>query len=373
MKKLVLKVGIVVLNAIYLIIKVLPISDKVTFISRQSNDVSMDFRMLIDEISRTNPQIKTEVLAKELTMSLSGLLCYIFYILRQMYHLATSKVVIIDGYCVPVSILKHNKETRIIQIWHALGAIKKFGHQTIDKPSGHSRAVAETMRMHKNYDYVIAASDATAKHFSEAFDVTEEKILKIGLPRVDYLLEKSNYNESKIAEYYDFDESKENILYVPTFRKGKSIPLEELVDNIELDKFNLIIKLHPLDSLSLKTIDKPGVIFDNQFSTYDMVKYCDRIVTDYSALGIESALLDKPLYFFIYDIDDYSDDPGMNIDLETEMGKYAVRNVKELKEVIAEEYDYDKLKAFRYKYIETGEKNCTKELCDFIRNLMTDN
>ena len=48
-----------------------------------------------------------------------------------MYYLATSKVCVLDGYCIPASILKHKKKLKIIQIWHASGAIKKFGYQIL--------------------------------------------------------------------------------------------------------------------------------------------------------------------------------------------------------------------------------------------------
>jgi len=371
MKNLVLRVGIIVLKIIYSVVKVLPVSDKVTFISRQSNDVPLDFRMLIDEISRTYPQIKTIVLAKKLTMSMSGLLCYIFYTLRHIYHLATSKVVVVDGYCIPVSLLKHKKNVKIIQIWHALGAVKKFGYQTLDKPSGSSRQLAEMMKMHRNYDYVLAISDATAKHFCEAFDVSESKIIKSGLPRVDYLLNVSSNSNEKIEEYYKFDHNKECVLYAPTFRKGKKIPLEELVDKIDFDRFNLIVKLHPLDALTANKSSVSGVVFDDKFSTYDLAKYCDRIITDYSALGIEISLLDKPLYYFIYDVDDYSDDPGMNIDLEAEMGKYAVRTADGLAEVLKEEYDSTLLDAFRDKYVGEQTGSCTADLSEFIVSLIS--
>ena len=44
----------------------------------------------------------------------------------------------------------------MIQMWHAIGKIKKSGYQTLDKDSGRSRAVAELLCMHRNYDYIIA-------------------------------------------------------------------------------------------------------------------------------------------------------------------------------------------------------------------------
>jgi ATP-dependent DNA ligase len=55
----------------------------------------------------------------------------ILQVLNEMFHLATSKYCIIDSYVIPVSILKHRNKLVIIQIWHALGAIKKFGYASL--------------------------------------------------------------------------------------------------------------------------------------------------------------------------------------------------------------------------------------------------
>ena len=62
---------------------------------------------------------------------------------------------IIDGYCIPVSVLHHRKELRVVQVWHALGAIKKFGRQALSVPGGRDKELAERMGMHKHYDAVL--------------------------------------------------------------------------------------------------------------------------------------------------------------------------------------------------------------------------
>ena len=72
--------------------------------------------------------------------------------LTQMYHIATSKVVVLDGYCIAASVLNHKPDTKIVQMWHALGTIKKFGYQVLGTEEGSDPDVARIMRMHKNYD-----------------------------------------------------------------------------------------------------------------------------------------------------------------------------------------------------------------------------
>lgn len=368
-----LKIAIWGLRVIYLPIKLFPITDKVTLISRQADRASIDFT-LIDDMLRTNyPQLKRVLLAKKLTMSAAGIGSYVFHILCQMYHIATSSVVLLDGYCIAVSVLNHKKKTKVIQLWHALGAIKKFGFQTIGKNSGTDRRLAEIMKMHNNYDYVIASSKPTAQHFCEAFHVAPDRIRYLGMPRIDYLLERSEVASEEIQQFYGIDSGKINVLYLPTFRKNQPVRIGPLIRSIDFSKINLIVKLHPLDQEKLNIEHRAGLIIDDRFSTYDMMKFCDRIVTDYSALGIEAALLEKPLYFYIYDLEAYSADPGLNVSIEQEMGPYAQRSASGLADLLLTEYDPEPAGRFRDKYVSVARDSCTEKICDFIAELMEGN
>ena len=114
------------MNFIYKFFKLLKTRNKITFISRQSNKIGIDFKLLIEEIKRQSPDTKTVVLNKELNKSIISKILYFFHMFVQMYHISTSKVIILDGYCIMISILKHKKDLKVIQIWHALGSLKKF-------------------------------------------------------------------------------------------------------------------------------------------------------------------------------------------------------------------------------------------------------
>ena len=58
------------------------------------------------------------------------------------------------------------------------------------------------MCMHKNYDYVLAPSKETAKLYEKAFNVESKKIKYIGMPRIDYILEKNEETNKKIYNTY---------------------------------------------------------------------------------------------------------------------------------------------------------------------------
>lgn len=371
MKNIILKILVNILKIVYIPMKLLKVKNKITYISRQSNYETLDFKQIREEMEKQYPEYKNIVLTKKIEGGIISKIQYCINIFNQMYHLATSKIVILDTYCITACILEHKKETKVIQIWHALGAVKKFGYQTINAKSGSDEKTAKTMCMHKNYDYVLAPSKETGKIYQKAFNIELSNIQYIGMPRVDYILTEDEKTKNTIYEKYPNLRHKINILYVPTFRKGEKVELDELVEKIDTERYNLIIKLHPLDLKDYKYKEKDGVIYDRKFKTYDWIKLVDKVITDYSSLAMEAALLDLPLYFYTYDIDKYEQDTGLNLEFEKEnIGKYQTKNVEELINLIDEQYDYTILNEFKEKYIDVETKDCTKQIIEFMMRLM---
>ena len=369
MKKIMIKLGIMGLKLLYFPMKLLKIKNKIVYISRQFNHPNLDFILLSEEIKKQDNTIKNVFLTKRLDKGLANKISYVFHMIKQMYHVATAKIVIIDSYCIVASVLKHKKETKIIQLWHAMGAIKKFGYQTIGKKSGSDEQLAKLMHMHENYNIVLCSSHVTGKHYCEAFNVSEDKIKYLGMPRIDYILEDKETEE--IYKKYPQLKNKTNILYVPTFRKGKKIKLNRLIEKIDTKKYNLIIKLHPLDRKEYKYTEREGIIFEDKLKSYDLFAVADKIVTDYSSLAIEAALLNKPIYFYTYDLDEYEIDPGLNLDFKKEpIGKYMAKTPKKLLELFEEKYDYHSLQEFKNKYISVNTNECTKQLANYLLELM---
>lgn len=367
----IIRIGIciskVFLNIIYFFLKCFPSREKVVLLSRQSNKSNIDFKLIQNEILKRNSKVQIKVLCKVLENNLMERIEYCFYILNCMYHIATAKVCILDGYSIPISILKHKKKLKIIQIWHASGAIKKFGYQSLNKKEGRETGIAKVMNMHKNYSYVMAPSSTTAEFYEEAFQVDKEKIFINGLPRLDYLLDKKLDKEKKEEFYTEYPEykSKETILYVPTFRKDTDNTkyIQKLINSINPSKYNLIIKLHPLDNSKIAN----EYVVDKKYSTYDLLKISDYIITDYSAAAFETSILNKPLYFYVYDINEYEKTRGLNIDLFEEINNATSTNAKEIIKVIENnEYDYEQLERFKNKYMGANYYNNTSRLVDFI-------
>lgn len=369
MKIVLMRVAVLVLNLIYTIFSPFKLRNKITILSRQSNKRSVDIRLL--EKSLDEKKIETVVLAKRLNKSVSGGVKYAFHMLRQMYHISTSKVIVIDGYCILVSVLNKKEGQKVVQIWHSLGAIKKFGYQSVGKENGNRKEVAEVMKLHRNYDYVIAPGEITAEIYRKAFDIAREKVMILGLPRIDYLMQEDNSLKEKISEEYHISKTKKKILYLPTFRKGEEFDIREFVENFPYDKYDLIIKRHWLDKSDYMWTSIYGAILIRNENTLDLIKFADKVITDYSAAAFEAAVLGKELYFYVPDIGEYEKKVGINIDVFREdIAPYVYKDACKLIKSLDKKYDRKCVEAFRDKYIDIGYKHCTDKLSEFLVSLM---
>ncbi len=373
MKKLCIKCFILILKIIYSPIKLLKVQKKVVYISRQFNKSTLDFDLIVKDMEEKYPNVKNVVLARRMEKGILSKITYLFHMILQMYHISTSKVVIVDSYCIVVSVLKHKEETKIIQIWHAISAIKKFGYQTIGKTTGADKVIADAMCMHKNYDYILCSSKITAKYFEEAFNTEKEKIKYLGLPRLDYILQEDKEKTKEIYNTYPELKDKINILYVPTFRKFRKVKINDVIQRINTKRYNLIVKLHPLDKKNYTYLQKDGVIYDDKFKSYDWLKMCDKVITDYSSLAMEASLLGKPLYFYIYDFKIYQEDPGLNFDFKKEkISKYSTNSPKKIVNMLDRTYDFSILEEFKRRYINIESNSYTEDLTKFIMQLINE-
>jgi len=362
----------VFMNFIYCFFKLLPTKNKICFISRQSDKVNIDFRLLVDEIKVEAPDVKIVILTKTLKKGLIQKVKYFFHMFKQMYHIATSKVVILDTYCIMISMLKHKKSLKVIQIWHALGSLKRFGYSTLDKRDGRNGNLAKAMKMHKNYTYILTSSTISRPFFQEAFQAKDEQMKVMSLPRVDFLQSKKE-KEQVYNQFYEIypevDNKKQNILYCPTQRKEHKVATDELAKQMDLKRYNFIVKLHD-GTEKVYVEQKEKMKRKSNLTGLELLHIGDYIITDYSAIIYEAAITQKPIYLYTYDYDTYVDDRGFFIDYETEMPGPICRDFKEILQMIKQgKYDEEKEEKFCHKYVDDLE-NATKKLTKFILDNM---
>jgi CDP-ribitol ribitolphosphotransferase len=289
-------------------------SRRICFLSRQADELSLDFKLLIEALQPLLPDWQISYYCYHDSGSFSRRLKGT---LAQLRLVASSRLCVVDGYCPAVSIPELNPQTAVVQIWHSLGAIKKFGWQSLDTPAGRSRQQAEGLCMHRNYSLIIASGEGPRRAYAEAFGYPLEKIEPLGLPRMDYLL--SNFSDEQDAGTDTGIGTEANpntitILYAPTFRKGDSQTLindylAQLQAELPATSYQLITSKHQQDSAG-------PVLSPRAIQNRELLCRADYVVTDYSALAFSAGLIGKKVLFFVPDIDQYRRSPGLNIDLE---------------------------------------------------------
>jgi len=352
----------------------------IVLISCQDDKPSQDILDLAAELKHIEAG-SVCVMAGKMHRSFGGAFLFIGKLFSMLRYISRAKVVVIDAYCMSVSIPKKRPGQTVIQLWHAPEAIKKFSLQIVDTPDGYDSKTAEILCMHKNYDYILCPADATLPFFSEAFGYPESSFVKLGLPSLDRLGKRTislNGKEiSLVIARNDSDEAihKITIVYAPTFRDGSVVDSAGLIQAFEknMPGAELVLKLHPRDmGQSVGLTEKSHLVLPstNWYSAADV------IITDYSGVAVEAAAAGVASYYYIYDIDDYKARRGLNVDLREEaIGKYAFTDAGELAEQVANDfygeclYDYNALAAFADKYLEVPSTGNTQKLASFISGL----
>lgn len=261
-------------------------------------------------------------------------------ILSRYYHLATSEVVFLEDYYKPIYGLKFPKNTQIVQLWHACGAFKKFAHDALGKGDSNTKELESNA--HNMYTSVLVSAEDISELYSSAFKVNKSRVLSLGVPRTDLFFDNNRKAAviRNIRSKYPFLNSTYNILYAPTFRGGPSVrgTFEFKINWSELamlpDNYRLIIKLHPIVKKIIPEIPdfvkKKVLLLPNTENVNDWMIFCDMLITDYSSLIFEYSLLNKPIVYYPYDLEEYYDERGFYFPYETYVYGDIAENSKDL-------------------------------------------
>lgn len=363
-----------VLNFIYFFMKLLPTDkNKIVFLSRQSDSPSEDFLSLGARLREFRPDVNIVMITQRADNNLKSMLSFAVATLRSMHHLATARVCVLDSYWPAVSVLKHKDRLAVIQMWHAMGKIKKSGYQSLGKKFGRSYMIAEEMRMHRNYDVVIAGGRAFNPFYCASFGIDEKILYNVGLPRMDDLRENVEKSKELFYSAYPQYKGKRIVLYAPTFRKGKALDSESLVKAFSGRKDTvLVVKPHP-NQLRSKA-SQVRIIGCGKVPTSVVLSVADCVITDYSAITIEAAVLGKPVYFYLFDYEDYLGHNGLNVILPDELPSCVYTEAEALAEAVCKnKYDHEEYKRFCEKYLPDMSGRATDKISDLIIACMEEN
>lgn len=276
---------------------------------------------LAEAIGRLRPGREVVVLAEPYGYGVPGKVAYALRMVRAMYHLRTAGLVVVDNAWLPVHVAPHTSRTIVVQVWHAAGAMKRFGVDTAT-PLGEP----ERSFLHRHYDWVVTSGEASRVPWSRALRTPVDRVLPLGSARTDLFFDPAAMGRARarVLEAYPGLAGRRVVTYAPTFRgRGRAKRPAAGLDGPRLRTSLapgdvLVLKSHPNLNASLVPTAGFDVVIDPAEDMTDVLAASDILITDYSSVIFEWALLRRPLILLVPDLSDYERDPGLYLDLRAE-------------------------------------------------------
>ena len=299
-----------------------------------------------------------------------------------MRDLADARYVFLADASDVTSCVALRPETKIVQLWHACGAFKKFGMSTADKIFGGSRREKERHPFYENLSLVTVSSAEVCWAYREAMvlDQTPDVVQPLGVSRTDVFFDATFLAEARaiVETAVPAISNRKVILYAPTFR-GRVLQAEspDEMDLYEMmqqlgDDYVILMKHHPFVK-ERPVIDERcrQFAFDvtDEMEIEELLCTADICISDYSSLIFEYSLFQKPMIFFAYDLDEYFDHRGFYYDYDEMTPGPIVKDPHELIRAIREidaDFDPAEVIAFREKYMSACDGKATARIIDTI-------
>jgi CDP-glycerol glycerophosphotransferase (TagB/SpsB family) len=279
--------------------------------------------------------------------------------------LGSSKMILCDNYFPLLAEFNFDKEVSVVQLWHANGAIKKFGLEANYVSSESNIDKKRYQAVYNRFTHLVVSSPMMAKIFCKSY-AKNYGILPFGYPLTDQYFSDQFKNELK----FDFIK-KPLVLYAPTYReteRDQSFSLEEFIKQIP-SNLQLIIHPHPHDNfLRDQLSDFPEIIqLPKGVSLTSILSYVDYLVTDYSSIPFEYSLANPngQIIYFWYDYKTYSTKVGIQELFEKYVTGTITYSHSDLKNSFLKENKSD-LKEFNSIWNTFADGRAMKQLIDWI-------
>ncbi len=343
--------------AFFNICRIFPLKEnRVTFLSPHKENFTDSLGMVMREVEKRGEYDIVKVSSSDLDLNggVKGIFRAIGFFTVKAYLLATSKYVFLNDNFMPMGSLNFSKDAVITQLWHAEGVFKKFGLHINQPEDVRRREIAGASKL----SFVVCSSPSVKKLYSEAFGVDENKVLPLGAPRSDQFFVSRDIEKIKEKFFSQYPEcrGKKLVLYAPTFRDNeeddkallKSIDIEAFNKKLG-DEYSLLIRLHP--QIHRSESDLSGATDVTKWDDVgELTLICDAMITDYSSVCMDAALIGKPLIFYAFDLEKYDCDRSFYFDYESYVPGPVVKSFDELmKEIknIGSIENKEKLEKFR--------------------------
>ena len=331
-------------------------ANKVVFADAHHRDFPKDMVLLRDEVRAAGYQV-VEVVHDFSSLRLLASLREVALFYR---HFAEAGTVILCDYYLPVISVKKRKSTKVVQLWHACGAYKKFGYDAKD-----DLGWMKNQNMFENFDLVSVSGTACESIYAHAFHIPQSRVRALGVSRTDRYFQDEFLEKCKKELFSRHQEAKGKkiLLWAPTFRKNANeAGIFGLSDMKWLGKqlgeeWLVLIKVHPHS-------EKRQRISNCDIETEHLYPVVDLLITDYSSVIFDFALLKKPILFYFPDLSAYEKERGFYISTKELPGKQ-IGTKEELLRCIQEE-DYrigeERYGEFVRRYLEKCDGHATKRI-----------
>lgn len=245
--------------------------------------------------------------------------------------------------------LSKPSRTTYLQTWHG-SAYKRMG---FDETRVRLQNAPQRERLQQavhRFDHFLVRSEHDVRTLAHAYRIPGKALLRTGYPRNDALLAARARDEAEgrlprpaLAEELGLPDHRKVVLYAPTFRggPGKRKRRRLLLDAARFaerfgDEYTLLVRAHYLEAASLP-VCPPGTVVDvsRHHDVSELLALADVLVTDYSSIMFDYALLDRPIVLFAPDLDEYAADRGSYFDLREKAPGPVVATEDELYRVLA--------------------------------------
>lgn len=279
--------------------------------------------------------------------------------LKEIYYFQTAGV-IVNNFRLNWTMNKRKKQY-YIQTWHG-GPIpqKMIEKDAEDKLS--KSYIRDAKSDSKNMSLLMTGSSELCKIFEKCFWYDGE-VSNFGTPRYDKLLKEDKEFEKNKRKELGFNENTMLVLYAPTFRNNT--PLTDLIlDNKKildgLEKYfkkpvKMIYRFHPNQAKEARNIvfdDERVVNLTDYPDAIDLEKISNLLITDFSSILSDFAMLKKPCLMLCKDCDEYlTNERKMYMGIK-EYPYPLLKTESELIDYLNKDFDLDKIKKEVEKFVE---------------------
>ena len=240
---------------------------------------------------------------------------------RTISLIANSKYIFIEDYSPIFAAIDLDKETELIQVWHAGFGFKAVGFGRF----GIEGSPNPFASCHRKYTYALVGNDALREIYTEVFGIEKEALLSTGMPRLDGFLDPIRSLDCREAFYQKYPnfKGKRIILFAPTYRGSdqgsayydySKIDFDSLYKMCEETDSAVVFKMHRFIQ---EPVPVPGeladLLVDDSGSPIEPLYYpSDLLITDYSSCFYDYLLLDRPVVFYCYDEEYYEATRGVH-------------------------------------------------------------